>query len=103
MQGGEANGRVAEGLDGGQVPATAFDAQNIQLIAEQVTGHGLDRGVASSVQDEGRLGAQKPRAVCAQGEVLGMPRRAIPRYRLGRIGIVPEASHGWRWPLVIIG
>ena len=39
-------------LDVAHVPARAFDAQNVDVIAHEVRDRGLDRRVAAAVQDK---------------------------------------------------
>jgi len=40
------------------VPAAALDAENVDLLTQQILGLGLDRGVAAAMQHQRRVAAQ---------------------------------------------
>ena len=58
-----ADWRKARSFDRGQVPTRSFDENQICLIPEEVWAPIFDRGVATAVKDQVRLGAEQARAV----------------------------------------
>ena len=80
----ELHRRESGRLYGLQVPAAAFDVQDVFVLAEQVLLHQLDRGVAAAVQHQGLVAPEQARAVDAQIEVAAALRRFL---------VVPEAVH----------
>ncbi len=92
-EGGEAHRRVARRLDRAEVPARALDAQDLDLVAEQVPLAGLHRGVAAAMQHQARITAEQAGAVGAKGEVFA---DALPGVAIhSRLGVlfVPQTFH----------
>ncbi len=67
----EPHRREAGRLDGLEIPAAALDVQDVLVVAQQVALGQLDRGVAAAVQHQRPVGAEQPRRVAAQREVVG--------------------------------
>ena len=81
-------------LGGCHVGAGGFDPQHLDIVAEQVAGAGLQRGVAAAVEDELWIAAEKPRGVDAKRQVaLDARLGAVGDNRLG-VTVDPRAFHG---------
>jgi len=66
-----------------QVEPAGLDEHTVLLVSESVGRGGLDRRVATAVQDEGPVPSDQPRAVCT--DVEGIPVRDV--------GVIPSALH----------
>ena len=60
-------------LDRGHVPARTLDAEDFRLVAHQVSGRGLDRGVAAAVQNQRGIATQQTRCIDAQRNIMADP------------------------------
>src|SRR6202040_92253 len=69
----EPYGGKARRLDCRHVPATALDAEDLDLLVQKVLHYGLDRSVAAAVQHQFRLATQETRSIDAQREVASDP------------------------------
>ena len=94
QQGLQAHGRMAGGLDRGQVPAGSLHTQHRDRFAQQSRGRGFDRGVAAAMEDQVGIGPEQPGRVGAQGQGFRHPLGPIGRHGLGGGGIRPAVEHG---------
>ncbi len=80
----ELHRRESGRLYGFQVPAAAFDVQDVFVLAEQVFLRQLDRGVAAAVQHQGPVAPEQARTIGAQLQFT---------LALRRFAVVPQTLH----------
>ena len=85
----ELHRRQALRLDDAHVPAAALDAEHVPLVADEVGGLRLDRGVAAAMQHQPGLAAQQPRRVDAQRQVAADAFLGIVGDQFFGFGIIP--------------
>src|SRR6202030_2251213 len=98
-QRGEPYGGKAPRLDRRHVPATALDAEDLDLLVQKVLHYGLDRSVAAAVQHQVRFAAQETRSINAQREVASDPGCGIVVDQPLGFHIRPQVMH-LRCPLL---
>jgi hypothetical protein len=81
----EANRRETGFFDRFEIPAAAFDVQDVFFVSSRAALAKLDRSVAATVQNQCVVAAEELRRIHAQTEVSLV---------LGRFGVVPERFHG---------
>ncbi len=83
----------AGGLDIAHVPAGAFDADDLELVTEEIVQLRFHRRIAAAVEDEARIGAEQTRRVDAQREILADALSRVTGHKIPRFGIRPTALH----------
>jgi len=84
-------------LDLRHIPARAFDAEHVDLGAEQVAHARLHGCVAAAVQDELRVAAEQTGRIDAERNVAVDALRGVERNRGLGVTIVPGALHSRSW------
>src|SRR5690606_8458256 len=88
--------REAGLLDGFQIPAAAFDVEDVFLLAVAIPLWNFHRSIAAPVQHQRLLAAVQAGGIYAQAEVAGVTRRFL---------VAPEALHddslAWRLRIIL--
>ena len=84
----------AGGFDIAHVPARSLDAQDIDILAQLIADHRLDRCIAAAMQHQLRIGAQQPRGIDPQRHILIDAQGAITDNEILRFPVGPAGLHG---------
>src|SRR5258706_11790379 len=79
-------------LDRREIPARSLDVKHVDGVAEHRRRLRLHARVAATVQHEGRIGSEEPRAIRAQREGLAHALISFGDHARG-VGVVPAALH----------
>ena len=93
QQGRQAHRRQARRLDSFEIPAAALDAEHVDILAEEIAGAQLDRGIAATMQHQSGLLAQQPRAVDAQRQLGRDALLGVAPHEARRFVVAPAALH----------
>ena len=90
----QANRRQAFRFDRGHVGARSLDPQDLDFVAEQVTGTRLQRSVAAAMQHQFRIGTEQSCAVDTKRQIARDAGLGAARHDFRGFSFDPSAFHG---------